>query len=195
MIKYTIPTILVAVVLVAGMFAFMPVDKAATVHTTILANTAEVNAVLESDVLDADTFDLEITGGGSDFCILSLILSSQDADIANGDDISILGIEINDNEFLDDLGASAADIPIYIPDGADEMNFDLWSHIAGEALDVGVDWPGYSTGGMCADDNDVIDINFDVVAGSYTDITVTATMNVISASENVPTLNWEITPD
>jgi len=32
--KLTIPTILVATVMVAGMFAFMPVEQASTVHTT-----------------------------------------------------------------------------------------------------------------------------------------------------------------
>jgi len=35
--KLTIPTILVATVMVAGMFAFIPVEKATTVHTTISA--------------------------------------------------------------------------------------------------------------------------------------------------------------
>ena len=33
--KLTIPTILVATVMVAGIFAFMPVEQASTVHTTI----------------------------------------------------------------------------------------------------------------------------------------------------------------
>ncbi len=33
--KFTIPALLVATVFVAGIFAFMPVEKAGTVHTTI----------------------------------------------------------------------------------------------------------------------------------------------------------------
>jgi len=33
--KLTIPTILVATVMVAGIFAFMPVEQASTVHTTL----------------------------------------------------------------------------------------------------------------------------------------------------------------
>jgi len=33
--KLTIPTILAATVMIAGMFAFMPVEQASTVHTTI----------------------------------------------------------------------------------------------------------------------------------------------------------------
>jgi len=37
--KIVIPAILLATVLVAGMFALMPVEKASTVHTTITADT------------------------------------------------------------------------------------------------------------------------------------------------------------
>jgi len=36
--KLVIPAILVSITLVAGIFAFMPVEKASTVHTTIQAN-------------------------------------------------------------------------------------------------------------------------------------------------------------
>ena len=37
--KFTIPAILVVTVLVAGIFAFMPVEKASTVHTTLQSAT------------------------------------------------------------------------------------------------------------------------------------------------------------
>ena len=37
--KVTIPTILAMTILVAGLFALMPIDQAATVHTTITADT------------------------------------------------------------------------------------------------------------------------------------------------------------
>jgi len=39
--KLIIPAILVATVMVAGIFAFMPVEQATTVHTTILAQQSE----------------------------------------------------------------------------------------------------------------------------------------------------------
>ncbi len=39
--KLVIPAILAGAVLVAGMFALMPVGKASTVHTTILASTGK----------------------------------------------------------------------------------------------------------------------------------------------------------
>jgi len=55
--KLAIPAILVATVMVAGMFAFMPVEDAATVHTTgtiVLAegqggNVFRINTVLDDD--------------------------------------------------------------------------------------------------------------------------------------------------
>jgi len=43
--KLTMPTILVATVMVAGMFAFMPVQQASTVHTTILDVTPTIQVV------------------------------------------------------------------------------------------------------------------------------------------------------
>ena len=41
--RITIPAILVATVMVAGMFAFMPVEQASTVHTTVQANIEDQN--------------------------------------------------------------------------------------------------------------------------------------------------------
>jgi len=43
--KIVIPAILSVIVLIAGIFAFMPIDKAATVHTTIQANTDQTQVV------------------------------------------------------------------------------------------------------------------------------------------------------
>ena len=40
--KIVIPAILAATILVAGMFAFMPVQKASTVHTTINAEVKDL---------------------------------------------------------------------------------------------------------------------------------------------------------
>lgn len=48
--KIIIPTILTATILIAGLFAFMPVQQASTVHTTILAGTSQVRAVAEAAV-------------------------------------------------------------------------------------------------------------------------------------------------
>jgi len=46
--KFTIPTILAVTVLVAGIFAFMPIEQASTVHTTIQASTAQLLSLTAS---------------------------------------------------------------------------------------------------------------------------------------------------
>jgi len=60
--KFTIPTILLATVMVAGMFAFMPVEQANTVHTTLVADISGASATVSSDTI-ADTFN----GADSEF--------------------------------------------------------------------------------------------------------------------------------
>jgi len=45
--KIAIPVILAATVMVAGIFAFMPVEQATTVHTTILASTERLIVEVE----------------------------------------------------------------------------------------------------------------------------------------------------
>src|SRR5574341_1816426 len=61
--KVVIPTILAATILVAGMFAMMPIQKAATVHTSIIAGGAG-NVLLEvtdANVNAADVYTVDCT--------------------------------------------------------------------------------------------------------------------------------------
>ena len=61
--KLTIPTILVATVMVAGIFAFMPVEQASTVHTTSALGTIEVLTFTDTDVTEGtDVYSLICTG-------------------------------------------------------------------------------------------------------------------------------------
>ena len=55
--KLTIPAILAATVLVAGIFAFMPVQQASTVHTTLgtAANVAIIDANVDLILVDTGT--------------------------------------------------------------------------------------------------------------------------------------------
>ena len=41
-----IPIILVFTVVVAGFFAFVPIDNASSVHTTIMANTVRIDEII-----------------------------------------------------------------------------------------------------------------------------------------------------
>jgi len=61
--KLTIPAILVATVMVAGIFAFMPVEQASTVHTTSALATIEVLTLTDADVTEqTDVYTLACTG-------------------------------------------------------------------------------------------------------------------------------------
>ena len=59
--KLTIPTILVATVMVAGIFAFIPVEKATTVHTTAVIPFLQPQLFIdvETDLNAADVFTLD----------------------------------------------------------------------------------------------------------------------------------------
>jgi len=109
--KLTIPTILVATVMVAGIFAFIPVEKATTVHTTISAvgfatdalgvgdiATGAINAdALATDaVLEIQTMKVETTAytAGTDSSCVSnapFIVYYQIANLANGQTVAIAG--------------------------------------------------------------------------------------------------------
>ncbi len=53
--KLFIPAILAATVLVAGMFAVMPVQKASTVHSTIISSVVGKREVVQSELLSGLT--------------------------------------------------------------------------------------------------------------------------------------------
>jgi len=58
--KFLIPSILTATVLIAGIFAFMPIDKASTVHTTIIASALTIKAVTATCNTDGNVNDGEL---------------------------------------------------------------------------------------------------------------------------------------
>jgi len=77
--KLTIPVILVATVMVAGIFAFMPVQQATTVHTTIIAEVddiLELRSIANTDLTGYDAAkELTIEGAaGVQFQILAIYL-------------------------------------------------------------------------------------------------------------------------
>ena len=75
--KLTIPAILVATVMVAGIFAFIPVEQASTVHTTsILPGTVGLGCATEAVTLlatpDEDEILFTFTGEGSPILIKTI---------------------------------------------------------------------------------------------------------------------------
>ena len=77
--KLTIPAILVATVMVAGIFAFMPVQQASTVHDTIIASTTDIRQIQQTIVFDATAAvdnDLIRISSAEPFEILSIIFDA-----------------------------------------------------------------------------------------------------------------------
>jgi len=93
MSKLIIPAILAATVLVAGIFAFMPVQQASTVHTTLgtAADIATVDANVDAILLDTgttlnDLLDTEVADILADTAIIGALVggaASLNADIDN----------------------------------------------------------------------------------------------------------------
>jgi len=108
--KLTIPAILVATVMVAGAFAFMPVEQASTVHTTNTATLSAATIALVADemleireisVTDVDfngVQSIRITGAAAtdEFQIISLIMvPGTVGGVAVTDEINIDGYTVD----------------------------------------------------------------------------------------------------
>ena len=83
--KLAIPAILAATVLVAGIFAFMPVEQASTVHagaTGILGETTELRLVFEDELLMTAACDNDLIriDANAPFRILSIQAANGDLD-------------------------------------------------------------------------------------------------------------------
>ena len=86
--KILIPSILVAIVIVAGIFAFIPIDKAITVHTTIAANEVkifELGAVAFGALAAFDVFTIDCT---ADYRVVGLVLDMGPG-AYGGDDVTV----------------------------------------------------------------------------------------------------------
>lgn len=100
--KLAIPAILAATVLIAAMFAIMPVEKASTVHTGIINEALTVKTV-------ANTSGTSFDGGGSavklqltcdkDFVVTSFRVTTTHDDATDDFAVSAGGY-FNDNKFL-----------------------------------------------------------------------------------------------
>ena len=60
--KLAIPAILAATVMVAGMFAFMPVEQASTVHATGFTNISTAATIISAKLVDTNSFTAGNTG-------------------------------------------------------------------------------------------------------------------------------------
>ena len=86
--RLTIPSILAATVLVAGIFAFMPIEKASTVHTTIQANTARLSESTVSVTDEDDDFTVTCPTGSNGCHILEMYLDDDSTAVVDTDAIT-----------------------------------------------------------------------------------------------------------
>ena len=122
--KLTIPTILVATVMVAGMFAFMPVEKASTVHLQVIAGSVGVGCVTDTltvaGAIDNDLVIFTFSNEGAPIYIISLSgqvttggIATEAFGIQLGQDVGAGETEVDGvvlTLILDDDAADAPDI-------------------------------------------------------------------------------------
>jgi len=98
--KLTIPVILVATVLIAGIFAFMPVEKAQTVHDILLASGVQFRTLSDTCTSTGTTNDCLITiSSDKDYLVwdISVDMSAWDA----GDTVQVEDFAIGGVNFLE----------------------------------------------------------------------------------------------
>ena len=116
--KIIIPALLGIAVLVAGIFALVPIEKASTSHLTIQANTLGIVTVTQTtancNIANANVCDLEVTiPNGVNALLMTLEIDITDGGTAGDDDVPTFA-EIQ----LNGVGASGVD-PV---DNADSIN-------------------------------------------------------------------------
>jgi len=98
--KLAIPAILLATVMVAGIFAFMPVEQASTVHGDITGSQIQFahDDFDASEIAIVNGMEIEITATTA-FCIdeISIELANLDAN----DDLQTSEVELNNIDFTD----------------------------------------------------------------------------------------------
>jgi len=107
--KLTIPAILVATVMVAGIFAFMPIEKASTVHTTIqnTIGTTTGNNIAVSALTAGTDQTLVTASTGS-----TIALGHVNVNVANGaGTLDVLSLEI--------FNAGGSSVQVLATGGAD----------------------------------------------------------------------------
>ena len=181
--NYTIPAILAMTVIVAGIFAFAPIDEATAVHTTIVADlTTEIdNAVVaiaadaaqvtrnggDTDIDDAETVTFSCT---ADYLIMGITLDMGPGTYGTDDvSVTIDGDEIATSVPLgSDLGGAVA-----IIDGAEAATADTLTVLD---FNLGTDTDGrgfphhmtiaIQTEGGCAATPEITPRGLDVTGGT-----------------------------
>lgn len=148
--RYAIPAILTATVLLAGFFAFSPVEEASTVHTTIQATAIQIQTVDSTPPAFAitDNDEMRITSTDA-YVVLGIECTFVDtdggvADATPGPVITVDGATATPGLDLGDPGVTSTDryltdLSDYVSEGgADSLVFD-WGVITTESGDESID--------------------------------------------------------
>ena len=101
MTNILLASILGATILLAGVFAVMPVEKASTVHTTILANTIELKVTRCAEVVnmaagnDDGTFTLNLDDAVSNMAVVDIQLEAGATPFDANDTLTIDELDID----------------------------------------------------------------------------------------------------
>lgn len=123
--KIVIPAILTATILIAGMFAFMPVEKASSVHTTIQAGQATVFSqtvahTTAAAVAEVRDFTLNCTSD----CVITSIVVQSTVSGATANVASVQAIEVDGIQCVADLGVATNDVMVNLADTAAVTDLD-----------------------------------------------------------------------
>ena len=130
--KITIPAILTVTVLLAGIFAFSPIEEASTVHTTILDASYETKRIAVNDQSNANadfscdnnaddgTVTFTLDGATDSAVLVSLIIDVDEATDA-GDN---LAIDINADDIEISTGAGYDGAPAGPGDALVDLDID-----------------------------------------------------------------------
>ena len=173
--KLAIPAILAATVLVAGIFAFMPVEQASTVHTVVQGSQIQfAHDDFDASAIDVtDGQEIEITATTA-FCIQDI--SIEFANLEANDDLETDEVELNNIDFTDN---SFDRVVTFLPTEAtfdgDDSAVTFLRHIQSEGGELNV---------YCGQANDIFDFVLDdgsdeggdLVVGEVVSIDVWATL-------------------
>ncbi len=141
--KILIPAILTATVLVAGMFAFTPVQKASTIHTS-LGGSGQVNADDQERIL---TFTIRADWGNTAHAN-NIILPDGPTDITGR------------------LAVTVMDIADGLTAGAPTVNFECITSAGVAAIGTGLDTVGEQQSNALPADCEGIQFDFAAVGGA-----------------------------
>jgi len=144
--KITIPIILAVTVMVAGMFAFMPVEQASTVHSSSLIQSQGASGVITSIASDTITSTFAGAGGGTETIFHWVVFeSTQPYKLVDIEVQGTLASELNDSSdrirllsvqaFQAEYTTTSTNVNLAINNGQDNVDTNLCNFCGLDAVD------------------------------------------------------------